>query len=298
MIHTFDAGIESTGPLLFNMPHALLGLMAAWPLLGPAAPTSTGSPALTPLSPPAPLGREYDLPTSFTNRRTLSHFFSNTGRNLTGVWQGGNGRALLIGAFAAGVATFGDGHSQTYFASHPMNGFGSAGSVSGGAAVTAGASLALLGLSQSSVGGSRFRAAAYDTSQAVLVNSIYTFALKSTAHRMRPDGSDNMSFPSGHTSNAFAIATVWSKHYGPRAAVPGYLLAGLVGVSRMAIQRHHLSDVVAGAALGTLVGSSVVRVNGGPVGAVTERRFSFALDDGPSGDGVGLALKINLSPRR
>lgn len=278
------------------MPHALLGLMAAWPLLGPVAPTSTGSPALTPLSPPAPLGREYDLPTSFTNRRTLSHFFSNAGRNVTGVWHGDNSRALLIGAFATGLATFGDGHSQTYFAQHPMNGLGSAGSVSGGAAVTAGASLALLGLSQS-VGGSRFRAAAYDTSQAVLVNSLYTFALKSTAHRTRPDGSDNLSFPSGHTSNAFAIATVWSRHYGARAAVPGYLLAGLVGLSRMGIQRHHLSDVVAGAALGTLVGSSVVRVDGGTIGGAKERRFSLALDDGPSGDGVGVALKINLSPR-
>jgi membrane-associated phospholipid phosphatase len=279
------------------MPNALLGLMAAWPLLGPAAPTSTGSPALTPLSPPAPVGREYDLPTSFTDRRTLSHFFSNAGRNVTGVWHGGNGRALLIGAFATGVATFGDTRTQTYFANHPMNGLGSAGAVSGGAALAAGGSLALLGLSQS-VGGSRFRAAAYDTSQAVLVSSLYTFALKSTTHRVRPDGSDNLSFPSGHTSNAFAIATVWSKHYGARAAAPAYLLAGLVGVSRMGIQRHHLSDVVAGAALGYLVGSSVVRGNGGTEREAKERRFSLALDDGPSGDGVGVALKFDFSRRR
>ena len=272
--------------------------MAAWPLLGPAAPTSTGSPALTPLSPPAPLGREYDLPSSFTDRRTLSHFFSNAGRNVTGVWSRDNGRALVIGMFATGVATFGDYRTQTYFQSHPMNGLGSAGGFSGGAAFTAGASLALLGLSQSNVGGSRFRAAAYDTSQAVLVNTLYTFALKSTTHRTRPDGSDQLSFPSGHTSNAFAIATVWSKHYGARAAVPAYFLAGMVGVSRMAIQRHHLSDVVAGAALGYLVGGSVVRGDGGTAGAVKERRLSFALDDGPSGDGVGVALKFDFSRRR
>jgi membrane-associated phospholipid phosphatase len=145
------------------------------------------------------------------------------------------------------------------------------------------------------VGGSRFRAAAYDTSQAVLVNSLYTFAIKSTAHRTRPDGSDQLSFPSGHTSNAFAIATVWAKHYGAEAAVPGYVMAGLVGVSRMAIHRHHLSDVVAGAALGTIVGRSVVRGNGGSARDAEARRWSLALDNGPSGDGVGLALKFDFS---
>src|SRR6185295_6303477 len=159
----------------------------------------------------------------------------------------------------------------------------------------AGTSIALMGLSQS-VGGGRFRAAAYDTSEAVLVNSLYTFALKSATHRTRPDGSDRLSFPSGHTSNAFAIATVWSKQYGAKAAVPGYFLASLVGVSRMATQRHHLSDVVAGAALGYLTGSSVSRANGGRVGGAQDgHRLSFDLDSGPSGDGVGLALKLNLS---
>jgi hypothetical protein len=278
------------------MSNALIGLMAAWPLLGPTVPPSTEGPVLTPLSPPAPLGREYDLPTSFTNRRTLSNFFSNAGRNVTGVWSQGNSRALLVGAFATGLATFGDTRAQRYFENNPMNGLGHAGGTSGSASVAAGVSVVMLGLSQS-VGGSRFRAAAYDTSQAVLVNAAYTFAIKSAAHRRRPDGSDQMSFPSGHTSNVFAIATVWSKHYGARAAVPGYLLAGLVGVSRMAIHRHHLSDVVAGATLGYLVGGSVVRVNGGALGEVKERRLSLGLDGGPSGDGVGLAVKINLKGR-
>ena len=77
--------MEALRRVPFNMPNALLGLLAAWPLLGPAAPTTPGSPALTPLSPPAPLGREYDLPASFTDRRTLSRFFSNAGRNVVGL---------------------------------------------------------------------------------------------------------------------------------------------------------------------------------------------------------------------
>jgi membrane-associated phospholipid phosphatase len=278
------------------MSNALIGLLAAWPLLASPAAPATEAPSLTPLSQPAPIGREHALPASFTNRRTLPHFFSNAGRNVAGMWSGDNGRPLLIGALATGLATFGDNPAKRYFEDNPMRDLGTAGGKSGGSAVVATASLAMLGLSQT-VGGDRFRAAAYDTSQAVLVNTVYTFTLKGTTKRWRPDGSNRMSFPSGHTSNAFAMATVWSKHYGTRAAIPGYALAGLVGVSRMATQRHHLSDVVAGATLGYLVGSSVVRGNGGAA-RDRERRLSFGIDDGPSGDGVGIALKLDLSPRR
>jgi membrane-associated phospholipid phosphatase len=278
------------------MANGLLALVAAWPLLGPAAGTPAGTPALTPLSLPAPQGHEYALPASFTNRRTLSHFFSNAGRNVTGMWSRDNSGPLFVGLVATGVATFGDSRAQHYFQSNPMPGLTNAGAKSGGMLVVAGSSLALLGLSQT-VGGDRFRAAAYDTTQAVLVNTLYTFALKSTTHRTRPDGTDRLSFPSGHTSNAFAIATVWSKQYGTRAAIPGYFLASLVGVSRMSGQKHHLSDVVAGATLGYLVGSTVVKNDGGRVGGGERRRLSFGLDGGPAGDGVGVALRLDLKKR-
>lgn len=278
------------------MANPLLVVMAAWPLLGAAPATDSGAPALSPLSPPAAAGREYALPTSFTNRRTLSHFFSNAGRNVVGLWSRDSSGAMFVGTIATGLATFADHPAQQYFESNPMPGLTRAGARSGGMAVVAGTSLALLGLSQT-VGGDRFRAAAYDTTQAVLVNTLYTFALKSTTHRSRPDASDRLSFPSGHTSNAFAIATVWSKQYGMKAAVPGYLVASLVGVSRMAGQKHHLSDVVAGATLGYLVGSSVVRHDGGRVDSGDRRRLSLGLDGGPSGDGVGLALRLELPHR-
>lgn len=275
------------------MSSALAGLAVLLPLLGTAPQASESHTVPTVQAPDA--SSPFALPPLTENRRTLPNFFSNTGRGIAGVWSGHSVTPVLFGLAGASVAHFGDTPTQRYFDTHPMPGLGRAGAASGGAVFVAGTSIALMGLSQS-VGGGRFRAAAYDTSEAVLVNSLYTFALKSTTHRMRPDGSDRLSFPSGHTSNAFAIATVWSKQYGLKAAVPGYFLAGLVGVSRMATQRHHLSDVVAGAALGYLTGSSVSRANGGRVGAVPDRhRLSFDLDSGPSGDGVGLALKLNLS---
>ena len=64
-------------------------------------------------------------------------------------------------------------------------------------------------------------------------------------------GSTDGSFPSGHTTEAFAAATVFAEQY-PRweVVVPVYAAAGAVGFSRMYANQHWGSDVVAGALLG------------------------------------------------
>lgn len=103
----------------------------------------------------------------------------------------------------------------------------------------------------------------YDMLDAAIVNFGYTEALKLAVGRERPNGKDNKSFPSGHTSNAFTLATVAERHYGWKVGVPAYLAAGLVGASRLKQDMHYLSDVVAGATVGFIVGRAVVRVNGG-----------------------------------
>ena len=80
---------------------------------------------------------------------------------------------------------------------------------------------------------------------------------KFASHRSRPDGSDPYSLPSGHTASAFATATVLQRHFGWKAGIPAYGFGAYVAASRMSANKHHLSDVVIGAAIGVAAGRTV-----------------------------------------
>jgi membrane-associated phospholipid phosphatase len=74
--------------------------------------------------------------------------------------------------------------------------------------------------------------------------------------------SSNSSFPSGHTTQAFVLASVIANHYDETWVTwTSYTVAGLVGVARSYHGAHFASDVLAGALIGTLVGKSVVAHN-------------------------------------
>ena len=62
----------------------------------------------------------------------------------------------------------------------------------------------------------------------------------------------NGSFPSGHSMEAFSVATIIARRYGNHRWVPyvAYGLASLVGFSRLTLNVHFLSDVFMGGALG------------------------------------------------
>lgn len=77
--------------------------------------------------------------------------------------------------------------------------------------------------------------------------------LKHTVRRTRPDGSRRNSFPSGHTATAFMTATMLHKEYGWRSpwfSIGGYTAAAVTGVSRLLNNKHWMTDVAAGAAIG------------------------------------------------
>jgi membrane-associated phospholipid phosphatase len=223
------------------------------------------------------------------DRRTLGAFPKNLGRNAIGVFSGSNLLPFAVGVGATTLASAFD-----YRAGHLLEGSctscGTTGSTLGGAAVVPVVG-ALFVAGRFAPPQGRFRAASYDFAQAMIVNGAYTGLLKYTVKRERPDGSDSLSFPSGHTSSAFSLAAVANHHYGWKVGVPMYALAAGIGLSRVEQDRHHLSDVIAGATLGIIVGRTVTRLDG--QAPARKRLVSVTPATDPHGQGIGLAVSAS-----
>ena len=86
-----------------------------------------------------------------------------------------------------------------------------------------------------------------------------TMLLKYTVREKRPDTTEHDSFPSGHTSSAFAGASFIHRRYGLQYALLPYLGALFTGYSRIHAHRHYTRDVIAGAAIGIAAGYWLVR---------------------------------------
>jgi membrane-associated phospholipid phosphatase len=110
--------------------------------------------------------------------------------------------------------------------------------------------------------------------QSVVIASGITLFLKGAFHRVRPEEQlqldpyqfkgpslrrVNLSFPSGHTTIAFALASSLSAYSQHRwyVSAPLYTLAGITAWSRIYQRKHWPSDVVLGALIGTAVGYTV-----------------------------------------
>ena len=86
--------------------------------------------------------------------------------------------------------------------------------------------------------------------------SVFT-TLKYTVKEERPDQSDDLSFPSGHTSIAFTNAALLYYEYKDSNvwyASSGFLFATATGILRIANNRHYTSDVLTGAGIGLASG--------------------------------------------
>ena len=90
-------------------------------------------------------------------------------------------------------------------------------------------------------------------SMAIMAGVVQT--IKHTTNVTRPDGTDNHSFPSGHTATAFMTATMLTKEYGhisPWIGMGAYSFATATGLMRIANNKHWLSDVLTGAGIGII----------------------------------------------
>jgi membrane-associated phospholipid phosphatase len=100
---------------------------------------------------------------------------------------------------------------------------------------------------------------------------------------------DYTSFPSGHTTTAFAVASVLAHGYKDKiwVGLTSYTIAALVGLSRIHDGKHWATDAIAGAALGTFIGTVLSKVN------FTDNP-KFAINPLPIRGGYGLSIAYRL----
>lgn len=136
----------------------------------------------------------------------------------------------------------------------------------------------------------------------IIASGLISPVIKITAGRSRPyenagtnnfqflgASNRNASFPSGHTTEAFALASVISAHYEETwIKASAYAVAGLVGIARTYHDAHFASDVLAGALIGNWVGHSVVGHN------EQKRGKSIVLLPQATQDTIGLQLTGNF----
>lgn len=99
----------------------------------------------------------------------------------------------------------------------------------------------------------RDRSIIFATSQ--LLVAAVVVPLKYSVDKERPDGSNNHSFPSGHTAMAFSTAQFMFREYRGRntwLSLSGYPFAIFTGVYRTLNNKHWVGDVAAGAGIGIL----------------------------------------------
>jgi membrane-associated phospholipid phosphatase len=145
----------------------------------------------------------------------------------------------------------------------------------------------------------RARLVAEDGLTASIVSGGITYLLKEGWGRARPTANKgtydffayrgNTSFPSGHATQAFAVASVIAAHYGdnPWVDTAAYGVASLVGMARIDHDAHFASDVLAGAIIGTVVGRAIVRHR-----AATRRRVSLTPVVAPQWNGLIVGLSF------
>ncbi|TFG84088.1 MAG: phosphatase PAP2 family protein [Erysipelotrichales bacterium] len=110
------------------------------------------------------------------------------------------------------------------------------------------------------------RTLAYELVLGSLLLGLIVLMMKFLIHRTRPylklenirivgSRASGQSFPSGHTSQAFFLATILSDYFGIGMITSAlYMTAGLVGITRIYVGMHYPRDVLGGAMLGTAFG--------------------------------------------
>lgn len=93
--------------------------------------------------------------------------------------------------------------------------------------------------------------------RATLYSGLFTNILKTVVHETRPNLNGKQSFPSGHTTSAFAFASIVAMNHEWYWSVPAFMFATFVGYSRINDNKHYLHDVTVGATIGIVYGLGI-----------------------------------------
>jgi len=195
-------------------------------------------------------------------RRTLGRFFPNLGRSAIGVFHRDNLGPLVVGTVATGLGSFYDDDVRDHI-SDPGNGFGKN--------FEDGASPALVGAAVVGVFvGTTCRRPSLPSHElrppgcVRRQRDLHDFAQESGAARA-PERGGRQVVPVGPCLQRLRPRGGCRAPLRLEGGVPAYALASVVAASRLQRNKHYLSDVLAGATLGYIVGRTVVRVNGAPL---------------------------------
>lgn len=113
--------------------------------------------------------------------------------------------------------------------------------------------------------------------ESLVLSGVTTGIIKNLAHRDRPSSGQpyniwhgpelsphDLSFPSGHSTEAFALATVIANEYGDKKCIPplAYGIASMTALSRVHDNAHWLSDIFVGSAIGYFTAKAVLHRHG------------------------------------
>ncbi|GMQ82408.1 MAG: hypothetical protein BMS9Abin05_1860 [Rhodothermia bacterium] len=159
----------------------------------------------------------------------------------------------------------------------------------------------LIGIFEASLfaGNERFQDAAFTSLQSWLFAGTLSTLFKFAFGRYRPNTgsspdhvdmfSGHSSFPSGHTTAAFAVFTPWVLYY-PKVATYGlFVLSASTGIARIALNKHWPTDVIAGATLGFFTARWLVKRHSG---AGSSPRSTITPIVGPEAAGVQFSYRF------
>ena len=205
----------------------------------------------TPAPPPAP------DPASWPDDKPFTQLLPNLLQDFKGLASKDNGVIATFGSIVTAAVHPSDDNAAAWAENAGDSSLASLGNVIGDGWFQAGGAIATYAVGRLAHE-PKVTHVGSDLVRGQLLNALLTSAIKVTVDRTRPSGG-HYSFPSGHSSATFTSAAVLESHFGWKVGAPAYAVGAFVSWCRVRDNAHWVSDTIAGATLGIIVGETVTR---------------------------------------